>query len=287
RSGLSVLLLEARDRLGGRTWFADFPEAGRSVELGGGWVSRRHQLWVARELERYGVAVASHAGAGTFRWRLDGSWAAALALRAAGLYELERALYEIVGAARRIDTNAPRDEQDLGELDVSVEAFVHGLRLSTRPAAFLRAFATLGLGAVPSEWSALTALSWIAAFDNSAYSWLAAVSETLPSGTSSLLDAILADGGPEIRLQSPVVRVEQRPDEIRVVTAAGNALSAQVVVLAVPLNVLRDIAFEPDLSGERLDAAQSRHPGRMRKLWLLVDEAPADLVAVGWETELL
>ena len=34
--GLSVRVLEARDRIGGRTWFAD--GLGRGLELGGTWV---------------------------------------------------------------------------------------------------------------------------------------------------------------------------------------------------------------------------------------------------------
>ncbi|MDX6523888.1 MAG: hypothetical protein QOI17_1401, partial [Gaiellales bacterium] len=35
-AGRSVLLLEARDRLGGRTWTA--PWRGHQIEYGGGWV---------------------------------------------------------------------------------------------------------------------------------------------------------------------------------------------------------------------------------------------------------
>lgn len=35
--GHRATLLEARDRVGGRTWHRPFPEAGRAVELGGTW----------------------------------------------------------------------------------------------------------------------------------------------------------------------------------------------------------------------------------------------------------
>ena len=37
RTNLKVLILEARDRIGGRTWTAK--ERGQEFEMGGGWVS--------------------------------------------------------------------------------------------------------------------------------------------------------------------------------------------------------------------------------------------------------
>ena len=36
-AGRSVVVLEARDRLGGRTWFRELPGAGVKVEYGGTW----------------------------------------------------------------------------------------------------------------------------------------------------------------------------------------------------------------------------------------------------------
>ena len=52
--GCTVLLLEARDRLGGRTWGADW--AGTQIELGGAWV-HWHQPHTFSELTRAGLKV--------------------------------------------------------------------------------------------------------------------------------------------------------------------------------------------------------------------------------------
>ena len=52
--GRSVLLLEARDRLGGRTWTA--PWDGTKIEYGGAWV-HWHQPHTFSEITRAGLAV--------------------------------------------------------------------------------------------------------------------------------------------------------------------------------------------------------------------------------------
>src|SRR3954468_7093637 len=54
RDGRSTLVLEARDRLGGRTWTA--PWHGHDVEYGGGWV-HWHQPFTFSEITRAGLAV--------------------------------------------------------------------------------------------------------------------------------------------------------------------------------------------------------------------------------------
>ena len=56
--GLNVVVLEARDRVGGRAWSRDFPEAGQRVELGGTWFDPTRQHCIREEAERYGQALA-------------------------------------------------------------------------------------------------------------------------------------------------------------------------------------------------------------------------------------
>ena len=67
--GHSALLLEGRDRLGGRTWTADWN--GQEIEYGGGWV-HWHQPHAWSEMTRGGVgAVLSDPEAAT-SWWVDG-----------------------------------------------------------------------------------------------------------------------------------------------------------------------------------------------------------------------
>ena len=52
RNGYKTLLLEARDRLGGRTWTSEFE--GEPIELGGTWIYNS-QPFVWSEVIRYGL----------------------------------------------------------------------------------------------------------------------------------------------------------------------------------------------------------------------------------------
>ena len=55
--GWSVLLVEARDRIGGRTWYKRSALGSRDLEMGGNFIDPSQQL-VSREVSRYGIEVA-------------------------------------------------------------------------------------------------------------------------------------------------------------------------------------------------------------------------------------
>src|SRR5450755_739844 len=63
--GRTVLLLEARDRLGGRAWSA--PWAGTSIEYGGAWV-HWHQPHTWSEITRAGLTVCLSEDADVAGW---------------------------------------------------------------------------------------------------------------------------------------------------------------------------------------------------------------------------
>ena len=54
-AGVPVVVLEARDRLGGRTWYREIPGTGVHAEYGGMFFSRETQPHLAAEIERYGL----------------------------------------------------------------------------------------------------------------------------------------------------------------------------------------------------------------------------------------
>ena len=54
-AGRQVVLLEARDRVGGRTYSVPFEAAGLTVDLGAEWVDPDQHQAMMQELARYGI----------------------------------------------------------------------------------------------------------------------------------------------------------------------------------------------------------------------------------------
>lgn len=283
QAGLSVLVLEARDRLGGRTWYRPFASTDQNVELGGTWLVERYQPHIAAEIERYGLAVGHSPPGASFRTEVAGELLAGYApVPLEQAVDLERGLYEVIHAARRLDFGKALDTQPLGDLDVSFSSFLDEIGLGRATHEYLSAWAGFFFGCHPSEVSALHVLSWVAGFENSAWAWYAAITDKFAKGTTSFVDALAADADAEIRLSSPVARVEQNADAVTVTTRDGGAVSAAAVVVAAPLNTWRDIEFTPALSQPKREAAAEGQTGHSTKVWALVENAPDHVVGVGW-----
>src|SRR4051794_41398251 len=90
-AGVEVMVLEARDRVGGRTWTRPFDGDGPPVEIGGSWFTAEHEL-VPAELARYGIEVRSWGAPAVCRWRTGGVLRESLPVPFEQLGELERAL---------------------------------------------------------------------------------------------------------------------------------------------------------------------------------------------------
>ena len=285
-AGRTVLLLEARDRLGGRVWTRPFRGRDELIELGGTWVAAKVHPFVAEEIDRYDLKlVVSHGGALDTRWLLDGERVAGFPLEGNDLYALERILFEIIRASHRIDLAVPRDQQQLEDLDVSIEAFLDQVDTPPRVREYLYMWAGLGSGALPSEWSMLTALTWIAAMDNSVYGWYGAVTDRFEIGMNAVVDLLAKESGAEIELSAPVSRVEQTAEGVEVTTDDGRAFTARAAIIATPLGVWPDIEFVPALPDDKLAPARQNHAGRMKKTWMVVRGVPSNLFASGWGTD--
>jgi monoamine oxidase len=286
-AGREVVVLEARDRVGGRAWTRPMRGVGKPIELGGAWVNREHHRFVDSEMERYGLRLAEDAPPARFRWRFDGETSDGFPLQGAEIYELERTLYRIGEAARRIDTEVPRDRQDLADLDVSVADYLRAGGLSPRTYDFLERFGALGSGAEAEEWSALSALSLIAAFGSSPYAWFAGVIDKLEGGSSALVEALLEDGAPEVRLSTEVVGVAQDEGRVLVTTAAGERCEASAAIVATPIATWSGIELAPALTAGRAACAEHPHRNRMTKVWFAAEGLPVDEMCFGADSPLL
>jgi monoamine oxidase len=281
-AGREVVLLEGRDRVGGRAWNRPMEGVGVPIELGGAWVNRTHNHFVDAAMERYGLRVATDPmPPARFRWRFDGETSDAFPFDRDGIYEIERTFYRLVEASRRIDTEVPRDRQDLADLDLSVCEFLRAGDLSPRVYDYFERFGALGAGATADDWSALSALSLIAAFGCSPYAWFAGVVDKIEGGTGTLVDALLEDAAPDLRLGTTVTEIVEEGGRVAVATASGERHEAGAVVLATPIATWADIRIAPGLEGGKAEYAAHPHGNRMAKVWFLAEGIPHDVVCFG------
>ncbi len=254
--GNRVLLLEARDRLGGRTWSSTFPGTDVDIELGGAYVLASWQ-GIAREQERYGVECESSLPPTAYPTLVNGTLHPGPSpVPFEQVFELERAAIHCILAASRITPGMPIDHQGLEDLDIPVADFLEPLGLPKETYDFVTAMFSLLSFRYPTEGSALQTLITLASMDLSPLQLWGAVDQHIH--TTTLVERIAADVA-EVRLSTPVVRVDQTGEQVVVTTADGQAVTAAAVVVATPMNIWNDIEFLPQLSEDKRVASAERH----------------------------
>ena len=278
--GISVCLLEASDRIGGRTYTRRFRGREDLIELGGAWINRDLQPNIRREVERYGISTASddapdHA---TF---LTGGVLRATPTPVSGFGELERAWLHLYDAAKRISTAAPVHEQPVRDLDVSADQFFAPLNLSQSTRDLVYAILAGYVGTDPARASMLTVIAQTAAFGGSPYGFYGALKERFVGGTRELLKSMVDGSDFELRLSTRVKRIDQTASEVRVSATSGAQFTARACVVAVPTNVIRHVEFSPRLSPEKESALAESHVSRAYKVTMLAENLPSRPIAIG------
>lgn len=284
--GRSVLVLEARDRIGGRTHYGYLEGLDQKVEFGGTWVVPTHQPHVAREVDRYGLEYTTSPAPEHYAWHFNGTTTTGgFPVPFEEIAQLERAVSLIVEESRRIEWGRPFEEQGLRDLDVPFSQWLadKGIEGTTREL-FSSYGAGLCFGIGPDDVSALHVVSWVTGCGNSAWNLFNGPTIKLAKGTASLYEA-LADGL-DVRLSAPVSRVEQDGDSVTVTTAGGDAFTARAAVVAAPLNTWVDIEFSPRLCDAKRQFAKERLAGRDVKLWVQVRNAPRYFASLAWNAPL-
>ncbi len=272
--GRSVLLLEARDRLGGRTWSARWD--GRRIEYGGAWV-HWHQPHTFSEITRAGLAVEMSDDAQRAHWHVDGQ------LRSGTIDErdeIARRGWDAFVDGVREALPQPHDPlaatADLARFDrLSIAERIDELSLSEEERAVLTAELESLAHAPVADAGAVSVLRWHAL---SGYS-LKLTQETggrvtIDGGTGALLHAIAAAAPFEQRLQTPVAAVSRRGERVEVETRAGTVHGAAAVIVAVPLNALDAIQFDPPLPEDKQRAIALGQASRGIKIMIVARGEP-------------
>jgi monoamine oxidase len=272
--GRSVLLLEARDRLGGRTWSA--PWNGSTIEYGGAWV-HWHQPHTWSEITRAGLEVSVSNEAGVAGWyvgsdRRSGSIEERDEIARRGWDQFVDGVQE----ALPVPHDPTRALGVLARFDrLSIAERVRELTLSDEECDVLTAELESLAHAPLDDAGAVSVLRWHAL---SGYSLeltqFTGGRVTLVEGTGALLGAIAGGAAFERRLGSAVAAITQRDDRVDVETRDGSGFLARSVVVAVPLNALGAIEFTPALPDDKLAAIALGQASRGIKIFIRARGAP-------------
>ncbi len=278
QAGKSVVVLEARDRIGGRIWTHHLPD-GAPVDRGGGWLAPQHDaiFALAREV---GVATYKTYVAGSHLLVGDGRIRRYRGLipkiSPAAILTLFLANARLDRMAKRVPVDTPWTAKRAAEWDaVSVGWFLERSGIRTTLARDLFESAVRGL--FPGDLhdiSLLNMLFLIRAHGsiNTLFSISGGSQENLVvGGAGSIAKRVADDLGGAIRLNVPVRAIRQKADHV-VVESPGLTVSARHAIVTVPPALALEIEFDPVLPHDRMTLYRHSTAGPETKTLLVYDE---------------
>src|SRR5262249_42645298 len=247
--GKSVVVLEARDRIGGRVWTFHLPD-GSPVDRGGGWLANRHDA-ILKLASEVGVSTYKtydhgyHLLVGEGRTRRYRGLIPKIS--PAAILTIVLAQAKLDRMARRLPVEAPWTAERATEWDGrSVAWFLErsGIRTAIARDLFDSVVRGLFCGDL-NQVSFLNLLFLIQASGgfNSLVSIKGGYQENLVVGGAGSIARRVADElGDVVRLNTPVRTILQRADHV-VVESAEIAVSARHAVVAIPPVLALEVAL--------------------------------------------
>lgn len=277
KQGKSVVVLEARDRVGGRTW--TIPIGARRYDIGGQFIgpTQTRMLELAKE---FGLDVKPAFSDAKHIWELDdermeftGNVPSLSLLQKIDLGQIISKMNDLSKVVGATEPWAAPNAAALDAITLAQWVKEESFRESTRTFAKVMTRAVLGVD--PDEISVLFWAFYVAQGDNV---------EMLIGGPGGAQDSVIEGGaqqlslrmakdlGAAVRLSQVVRRVEQDDAGVRVHTDHGT-WRGRHVVMALPPSMMPSIAFSPTLPGDRRDLHARAPMGRYAKVVLTYEKA--------------
>ncbi|KAL2212031.1 putative flavin-containing amine oxidase [Sarocladium strictum] len=255
KAGLSCVVLEARDRVGGKMWSQNVVNGEGMVDLGAAWINDVNQTKIFKLAKKYGADILEQNTTGK----------CVLEDKNGVISSFEYGQLPDFDAATQRDIARIRDmvESDCQSLDLlrpqsteydsmTFEAYLRS-RGATEDAILTASVWTRAmLGQNPSDISALYFLSYC----RSGGGLLTMRSDRKGGGQHlrvrqgmQLMPLGLAKDlpGGTVRLSSPVTSIVQHENTVEVTVKDGKAFQARKVITTIPTPAIRPIAFYPPL----------------------------------------
>jgi monoamine oxidase len=267
-AGKTVVVIEANCRAGGRAFSAPFAETGIKVDWGAEWILPGHHHAVVAEMQRYGIEMEYAHEVAKPRWIVGNEEVRG------DLADLKRSRPGFAKILRDLEIDATiyaSQRDDTARHVRSLAATLYQNAHDELDSGLIDAALFPLTGAHPNDLS--MAMIW-----NEVRFHGGSIDETIEpaeicrikGGTTSIADHIAADLRDSIHFNHQVMSVGHDGNAVTVRGAFGKKRARNVIV-ALPLNVLQTIEFDPPLHDDQLRLSKSGNVGRTLKLWALLE----------------
>lgn len=277
-AGHEVAVLEARDRVGGRTLNRELPGTNQMIEMGGQWVGPTQDR-ILSLISELGLSTYPTYDEGKhtveFKGRLRRYSGNLPWLGTLSMLDIGQAQLALDRAAARIDTSAPWTGPH-AELN-DKETFADWLRRRVRTSGgdrFFRSITEAVFAAGPEEMSALWALFYIGAaggLDPLINTRGGAQQDRVEGGTQLIALRLAAGLGDAVTLRAPVTAVDWSDSSGVRVSCDFGSVRARRVVLAVPPALAGEITYTPNLPAARRSLIAGMPMGSVIKVNVVYD----------------
>ena len=276
--GVDVLVLEARDRVGGRVEQVSVDD-GRPVQLGGEMIGQAHTAYLGL-VEELGLTLdttyTAVEGATTYDLndgvlRSDDGFPFETSEQRADYERVERLFGELVAT---VDPDDPWSHADSARLDAA--SWASWMRSVNALPSTLRAVeaGALALAAGSSERTSLLAeLRKAAAVgDEGFYSYDLWECYQVAEGSAEVALRMGAELGERVRCGAIVTAMSVSAGGCSITLESGEAVCAEAVVCALPVSVLHDVSID-GLSSDRLASLRAQRQAQAAKIVTVYDRS--------------
>ena len=276
-AGRRVILLEARARVGGRTYHG--PIGTRRFDLGAQFVGPTQDRVRALAAE-FGLPLKPVYGGGKRIWELRDDrlefGRGNPPLPIATLLDLPHVMGRVDALALRVGAQTPWAAPDAAALDAQTAATWAAAHTYTDTTMDLIACSTRAVfGADPDELSMLFFAYYTAQGDSLEMltnTQGGAQDSIIVGGTQQLSLRLAEKLGPVVRLNQAATHVAQDGQGVQVTTASGAVIRAAHAIIAMPPVAAGRLAFDPPLPPDRRELQQRMPMGRYYKVIVTYDK---------------
>jgi monoamine oxidase len=276
--GKSVVVLEARDRVGGRIWTYQLPD-GTRIDRGGAWLGPKHDRI---------FGLAAEVGVSTYKTWVKGSHLLidhGRTRRYTGLIPkisplaivtLARAQMKLNRMARQLPVEAPWAGKRAREWDSrSVAWWLERSGIRTEIGRELFEMAVRGLMTGDLEQTSLLHLLFLVRGHGSIDTQFSiengAQENMVDGGAGTIAQRVADELGDAVRLNTPVRSITQGDDRV-VVDGDDVSVSASYAVVTVPPALVLEVDFDPVLPDDRVTLYRNDVAGPESKTLVVYDE---------------